>query len=50
MGLTSEGKKGPSKGFFLLIERKVPSMEFAFALVAQQKEVVSLLGLSGCSE
>ncbi|KAK8539323.1 hypothetical protein V6N12_042952 [Hibiscus sabdariffa] len=50
MGLTSEGKKGPSKGFFLLIERKVSSMEFAFALVAQQKEVVSLLGLSGCSE
>ncbi|KAK8716028.1 hypothetical protein V6N13_043349 [Hibiscus sabdariffa] len=44
------GKKGPSKGFFLLIERKVLSMEFAFTLVAQQKEAVSLLGLSGCSE
>lgn len=46
MGLrSSEGKKGPYKDFFLLIERKVPSIEFAFALVEKQKEVVSLLGV-----
>ena len=43
MGLRlSEGKKGPSKGLFS-DDRTLPSMEFA--MVAQQKEVVSLLGV-----